>query len=587
MSINTPGGNEIRPPQPPSGDGGADERPGYPPQGQAERLAALQAGEAAAQTSDPGAALDAELAALDVGAESPSERATRLGGFVERHFRGEYSVENAVLAVEECTLFENDCRELFEEPNLELGDEDAADPGLRERIENFTTIAANDETIATRTGEVEDRETAVATNDAEIIPASETRRAELEAAHPNINVPATEAERAATLAAETARTNVLQDRDVAVSVETAGELQQEEGIAEDLYSVRELQANFNELKAEHGTIGALQMLLEGGNAVQSPEMRTIVRRAIGTAQALVSTIPGKEAELGRLLDQTGINLAAGSQVEAFASLFTAAEASDEFTDEEVEQLRAVVAGVDADIKTGTDFENAMNETVLDDDGNEVPAHTESEPLQFGVGLDGFTSDDGETQYMRATPEHGHAITLDVTNLSPEEKAVLSSYLDTWRMTEDAGESEWLLSLTQYDLRGQSIVDPIKLIEAAQVVNAIYGGFAGYNGEVLRGEQQVGMIRWQAQLRSPKGDAARSDRNTEMTASAMQGLGIQTEDGRLDLDMLRAFGDYSRDNWFSAPNYDAVQMHLAGLFPEKFENLNLLDAGLREGEDLAA
>jgi hypothetical protein len=554
MSINTPGGNDALPPRPSSRDGGADERPGYPPPGleaEREQRAAYEAADRAGENPE------AVLASLEAGAETPEERADRVDEFIDQHLDGMAPEEQRQPAIAECCMYEDEIRELFEEPDLEIGAEDAADPSLLQRVEEAVAMAANDETIATRTGEVEDREIAVATNDAEIIPATETELAAVQT---------TESRERAGLTADEAENAT---------------------VAEDLDSVRELQANFNELKAEHGTIGALQMLLEGENAVQSPEMRTIVRRAIGTAQALVSAIPGKEAELGRLLDQTGINLTAGSQVEAFASMFAAAEASDEFTDEEVEQLRAVVAGVDADIKTGTDFENAMNETVLDEDGNQVPAHTESEPLQFGVGLDGFTSDDGETQYMRATPEHGHAITLDVTNLSPEEKAVLSSYLDTWRMTEDAGESEWLLSLTQYDLRGQSIVDPIKLIEAAQVVNAIYGGFAGYNGEVLRGEQQIGMIRWQAQLRSPKGDAARSDRNTEMTASAMQGLGIQTEDGRLDLDMLRAFGDYSRDNWFSAPNYDAVQAHLAGLFPEKFESLNVPDAGLREGEDLAA
>jgi hypothetical protein len=34
-------------------------------------------------------------------------------------------------------------------------------------------------------------------------------------------------------------------------------------------------------------------------------------------------------------------------------------------------------------------------------------------------------------------------------------------------------------------------------------------------------------------------------------------------------MLRAFGDYSRENWFGAPDYEAVQAHLAGLYPGRF------------------
>ncbi len=332
----TPSSHEYVPPQPPQGGAGADDtRPGYPPAGSAEARDIRLAAEAAdREGEDP----EAVLATLEAGAETPSERTDRLGEFVELHLAEVCPPEYRATGIARCQNFEDQYRELFEEPDLQLGEEDAADPDLRREVENAAITAANDEAIAVRTGEAEDRETAIATNDADVIPASQTRRAELEAAHPNIDVPATEAERASALAAETARTNRLHDRDMATSAETAGELQQEEGIAEDLDSVRELQANFNELKAEHGTIGALQMLLEGENAVQSPEMRTIVQRAISTARALVSALPGREADISRLLDQSGLNLGAASQAEVFASLFSAAEASDEFSDEDVEQL---------------------------------------------------------------------------------------------------------------------------------------------------------------------------------------------------------------------------------------------------------
>lgn len=134
MSINTPSGNDALPPRPPSGNsGGGDERPGYPPPGQAERLAALQAGEAAAQTGDPGAALDADLAALETGAETAEERTVRLETFVKTHFFDVVPEGHRALAIDECAGFEDRCREVWEDSTLVLEDEDAEDPSCLAR----------------------------------------------------------------------------------------------------------------------------------------------------------------------------------------------------------------------------------------------------------------------------------------------------------------------------------------------------------------------------------------------------------------------------------------------------------------------
>ena len=220
------------------------------------------------------------------------------------------------------------------------------------------------------------------------------------------------------------------------------------------------------------------------------------------------------------------------------------------------------------IVTGSDYADAMKETKTDADGNRVPAYTEKSPLTFGVGVEGYTSDNGEQQFMRATPTHGHAWKLDVTKLTPVEKGVAASLLDTWAMMEDAGETDFLIDLTKIDLSVANAIDPLTLVKTAQIMNALYGGRAGYNGEIIRGSDKLGIIRWQAQLRSPKGDAARGDRNAAMTDDALRGLGIRDENGTIDIDVLQAFGDYSRDNWFAAPDYGDVQAHLVMLFPQK-------------------
>ena len=222
------------------------------------------------------------------------------------------------------------------------------------------------------------------------------------------------------------------------------------------------------------------------------------------------------------------------------------------------------------IVTGSDYDHALSAKALDQDGQEIPAYSEQAPLRFGIGLDGFLSQDG-AQWMRATPEHGDAITLNVTHMSPASKGLVASYLGLWKAAEDAGETGFFLDLVQYDLRGQSVLDEFALIRAARILNHTFGGRAGYNGEIILGTQARGMLRWQAQLRSPKGDAGRSDRNRSDTRTNLQALAIMDDEGEIDEDVLKAFGDYSRDNWFGAPTFETVQAHLADLFPEKLPN----------------
>ena len=219
------------------------------------------------------------------------------------------------------------------------------------------------------------------------------------------------------------------------------------------------------------------------------------------------------------------------------------------------------------VVTGSDYDTAMSATLRDADGQQTPVYSEEAPLRFGIGLEGYLAADG-AQMMRATPEHGHAITLDVTRMSPASKGLVASYLGLWKVAEDAGETAFFLDLVQYDLRGQSVLDEFALFRAARILNHTFGGRAGYNGEIIRGTQARGMLRWQAQLRSPKGDASRSDRNRSDTRANLRALAIMDEEGEIDEEVLKAFGDYSRDHWFGAPSFETVQAHLAELFPKK-------------------
>ncbi len=351
----TPTGPE-QPRQQPIPAGEALDRPGYPPPGYEESMAALAAAEAAAHSGDADAALAGELAALDGDIESSEAREARLGTFVADHFSDACPELYRSQAVAACCNYEDQCRELFGEPDLLLGEEDAADPLLREMVENAVLAAENDDTIVALTDDELTETALLERQEADLVPVSQAERASVEAAHPEVTVPDTETGRAAALAEAEAQTQGLETR-------RADRREVRTEVAEDLNTIEGLQARFNELKAQHGTVGALELLLEGETALQNEEMRAIVQRTIGTARSLVTALPGREDVVTRLLDGANLNLGAATNAGAFADFLTAVNASEDLSEAEKQTLREVVGVTlnDHHPTNATELQSALRE----------------------------------------------------------------------------------------------------------------------------------------------------------------------------------------------------------------------------------
>lgn len=298
------------------------ERPGYPPPGYEESMAALAAAEAAAQPGDADLLLDGDLAALETGTESPEARDSRLRGFLLENFP-ELPANVLPTAIQRCVLFEEGCRELFEDPTLILSEEDAEDPALQAELARLADgsldLTSVQESVVSTAAELDTLQATATRNETELIPASETQLAE---------VRATETRERAALARAEADDDQAQARNTEV--------------AEDLNTIEGLQARFNELKAQHGTVGALELLLEGETALQNEEMRAIVQRTIGTARSLVTALPGREDVVTRLLDGANLNLGAATNAGAFADFLKAVNASEDLSETEKQTLREVV-----------------------------------------------------------------------------------------------------------------------------------------------------------------------------------------------------------------------------------------------------
>jgi hypothetical protein len=526
----TPGGTETVSPIP-HGDERPDKRPGYPPAGQAEALAAIKAQEAAEDT-DP----EAVLTELD-GAETPAARTSRLSQFVETHFADICPPEHRDAATDRCFYFEDQYRDLFGEADLKLSADDAADPELKREIENIVAIAANDQAIAERKAETTPKAETVAANAAKI----EAGKADI--------------------VAQEAKTSALHTR-------AERREAKEQDVDGDLATVRQLQAEFNRLKAERGTIAALQTLLEPGR-LTSPEMKAKVQNAVATAQALINAIPGKSGVMTRILDQSNIDLAASSPVQVFAGVLAEADSSTELSDDEKAQIRRVLGQSEGDFQTGSDARNIARskEQILDPKTGEVIGEkylhdspdTMAEPRpNLGTYMDG-------ERMMLATKDG--LITRDVTGWSGEDIGLLAEALELHSFAEGAGITGMVETIgnIHFNVLHNATFDRAKLIETRQVMSALVGMGEGYDGDVFDPREKALLMKAQMRVLSETHETLAWNNDEAGSAKIMEDMGLKT-DGQPNFDVLRAFGAYMQDNMNATR--PTVQAHLFELFPDR-------------------
>jgi hypothetical protein len=277
-------------------------------------------------------------------AETETARTERLNAYVTEHFP-DCAEEHKGKATEECQLHEYMSRE-FLEASYRLSEADL--PDLKPKVEKYLAVTENETEMADNDEAIAQAEAGVATAEATVEPQD-----------------AEKAQIAEAIAIGSAQTDDL----------NAKAQERTEKLAEvdaDLSTVKQLQARFDELRAEKGTIGALQTLL-GPDGVKTSEMKAIVNRVLATATALTQALPGKSEVVTRILDSSSIDLGAKSPVQVFAGFLADADKSNELTDDEKAQIRQVLHK-QADIKSGSDIAKVLKDgrglkTTTDKDGN--------------------------------------------------------------------------------------------------------------------------------------------------------------------------------------------------------------------------
>lgn len=316
---------------------------------------------------------------------------------------------------------------------------------------------------------------------------------------------------------------------------------------------------FDQLRAEGAdTTDALRHVIA---QAENSETKQHLNAILGKIAMLQMALPDKPEVASRLLNTSGLNLAATTVTGSFAGFLEAAATDAALTDDDRQTLRQIIHREERYAKTGTDVQTELGQTLTNADGQIVPAHPENEPYQFRDHVHGFARNNG-TQHLRAITTHGEQVTLDISGWTGADIGRASELLQLWAMTENEGQTGYLTSLTKLNWSDTAQIDAFALGRASQIVNAMLGGNEGYDGDIFEGRDTIGIIRWQAQLANQTGAALRGSRDEARTHDALIGLGIRDKKGNIDLDALRAFGEYSRDHWMRVPDYQAVKIHLA-------------------------
>ena len=260
-------------------------------------------------------------------AETPDQRNTRLRGFVKDQFsEAECPPEFRDAAAGACESYEDENRELFEEPDFTVTAEDVAD--LKPEIEKVVEIENNKQAIAAATKKKDTAETVI------------------------VHEEAGDRQDKAKIKVEDNKTPKLEDATERAEKQKERDEKQDSADQQDLQTIKE---NYLDLKSKHGSIGAVEALI---GMMKSPKMRGRLNRVLGVMEALQNAIPGKREVTTRLLNQSNLNLGGGSITQVFASFAASVNQSDAYTDEEKKHIHGVL---------GTQAKVGFNHTVSDMD----------------------------------------------------------------------------------------------------------------------------------------------------------------------------------------------------------------------------
>jgi len=267
--------------------------------------------------------------------------------------------------------------------------------------------------------------------------------------------------------------------------------------------------------------------------------------------------PAEQAAFEAMLVTVPLDLAATDVSTMFAPVLGEIEKSDAFSAKTKTRLRNIV--------TGTDVQDTL--AIKNADGSFQ--NTEKDPQTIREGVSGYSEPSGR-QIIEAR-SGDHIITKDVTGWSGEDVGLLVEVMHYWNTTESFGTTGFVENIYKIDfsvLDGGGAFDPLTIKQFRQVISHMTGGFAGYDGGIENFEHQQRLIQNQSRLLSDTQTAFGWENDQSGTTKTLRRLGLENADGKPNLEVIAAFGEYTRENYATGRSDQlALVSYLNKLYPQ--------------------
>jgi len=351
-----------------------------------------------------------------------------------------------------------------------------------------------------------------------------------------------------------------------VEAEVATESARAENNKERLNGAEKLQADYNTLRQERNMSqkDALQELLRTS---ENPEHKDRIAQILGNISTLENALPGKSEAVARFIESSNLDLGAANQAQVFADVFTNMEASGEFTAEEVETLRAAVGAGEAEIKTGSDINNALEDGAgTDEAGNRIP-YTAENPLEPRPNTKIYEEPGGERTVEINVGGDIIKTRVGADILGNDMGKVVNTML-VLQVAETMGLNNVFFQKGFNQLGGGAPIriDYDDIDDAQQVMTAFLGGGTGFNGDVMAENETERLEKNFQWLRRGEvsGDGGTDDNDSGKAIADLQTLGILDAGGALDTNKLAAAGQFIQLNaGTSTSRFEQLRTFLQG------------------------
>lgn len=367
---------------------------------------------------------------------------------------------------------------------------------------------------------------------------------------------------------ESTRDGIEEDRDQNESARAQTQSARAEVNQERLVDAEALQSKYQTLRAENPNMSqkdALQHLL--ADPESTPEHKDRIAQILGNISTLENALPGKSEAVARFIESSNLDLGAANQAQVFADVFTNMEASGEFTAEEVETLRAAVGAGEAEIKTGSDINNALEDGAgTDEAGNRIP-YTAENPLEPRPNTKIYEEPGGERTVEINVGGDIIKTRVGADILGNDMGKVVNTML-VLQVAETMGLNNVFFQKGFNQLGGGAPIriDYDDIDDAQQVMTAFLGGGTGFNGDVMAENETERLEKNFQWLRRGEvsGDGGTDDNDSGKAIADLQTLGILDAGGALDTNKLAAAGQFIQLNaGTSTSRFEQLRTFLQG------------------------